>query len=137
MRTFLQRVPLAVFPPQHLQQHISSCLLSHMPPAICLHEHLPHPGGCIFFINRLELGCRLLTCLAAVLAHHVLLSPVPEVAGLSCDWHRAAHGLFLHSSPPQAPLPKPCYVRPTWQVRLKAQALCYIGVLIMYILFQA
>lgn len=131
------RVPLDMFSPRHLQQHISSCLLSHVPPATCLHEHLPHLGGCRFFINRLEMGCCRLSCLVAVLACHVLLSPIPEVAGLSCAWHRTAYGFFLHSSPPQPPLPKPCHVCPTWQVRLKAQALCCTGVLIMYILFQA
>lgn len=98
MGTFLQRMPLAVFPLQHLQQHISICLLSHAPPAVSLRVHLLHPDACRYFISRLELGCCQLTCLPAVLALCVLLSPSPKVSGLGCDWHVAGHGLSLRTS---------------------------------------
>lgn len=49
------------------------------------------------FTNKLELGCHRLTCPASVLARHVLLPLVPQVAGLSCDtaqsssWPLPAH----------------------------------------------
>jgi len=87
MGTVLPRVALARSALQHLWQHTSSCLLSHVPLAICLHERLSPLGGGRFFRNGLEPGC-----LAAVLTRRVLLSPAPEAARLSWGWRGVAHG---------------------------------------------
>lgn len=136
------RVPLAMFPEEHLQQHNSSCLLSHVPPAICLQEHLPpHQWlqafgkyvGAVFALEPLEQCSQF--CLAAVLTCHMLLSSNPWLAGSSCDWHRRACGCFLDGSPSQAPLWKLCQAYLT-EERLKGQAMHFVGILIMRIVFQ-